>query len=399
MELNLKLASFARRLWLLEFIDQLAAGLLAAIGVSTLVVGIDRLLYLGTDARLVAGVTLLAALAWAVISVVLWKPVTQLDAAIRADRALGLGDRIPSAVQLRDQGGAWALAVADDAAQRLKAASPVAVFPYTATWPPRLVVPAAIAFILVALAPSVDLLGRMRREVRLRVAAETEATSTANALAAASRRLPPHSAVAADSLGGLRVSLVRIEKELLKGLDDSQRTELAADLRRLAALLGEEHGGKQLAERIKAAADAIAKGAKDATEMLRGAQEELARLEEMLRSTVALSPEMQKLAEAERASFRAAAATAATSNVKADTNPADADLVDVAALGKEGGGRADPTGIIYPLDEPRAPLLGAEARYEQALSSALVDLETGRIPAGYARLIRAYFDAIRPIGP
>lgn len=399
MELYLKIARFARRLRLLEFLDRIAVGLLMAFGLSTLVVGIDRLIYLGIDARAVGGVLALIAILWAAWNPVLRRPVTRLYAAIRADRALSLGDRLPCAIQLLEHNGPWALAVANDAAERIRPFDPARVFPYRAKWPARLLMPAIIVFVLVSLTPSADLLGRMRMEVRRRVAAEAEARSAASALAAASRRLPPNNAANANSLHGLRLSLVRIEKDLVDGVDDSQRTELAADLRRLAALLGEERGAERLAERIQSTANAIAMGDKDAARMLRGAQEELARLEEMLKPTDALSNEMQKIAEAERAALQHTDTSPTASHVKADIAPAGVDLVELAATGKEPSGGAEPTGIIYPPTEPRTPFTGAEGEHEQAIRSALTEIESGRIPPGYARLVRAYFDAIRPAEP
>lgn len=399
MELNLKMARFARRLLLLELLDRIAVGVLAAFGLSTLIVGIDRLIYLGADARIIGGALIFVALAWAIIDIAARRRVTRLEAAIKADQMLGLADRLPCAIQMLEHDGPWALAVVNDATQRIRSVTPRSVFPYRAKWPARLLAPAIIVFTLVSLAPSADLLGRMRAEVRRRVAAEAEALSAATALAAATRRLSPNNAVSTDSPRELRLSLARIEKKLLDGLDDSKRADLATDLRRLAALLGEERGGERLAERINSTADAIARNDKDAGRMLRAAQEELARLEEMLKATDALSKEMQEIAEIERSALRHTNASPTASHVKADIAPIDADLVELAASGRELSGTTEPTGIIYSRAEPRTLPTGAEGGHEQALRSALVDIETGRIPSGYARLVRAYFDAIRPAEP
>ena len=377
-----------------------------ALGLAILLVALDKLIYLGIDPLATAAILVALAIGVAVVMLRRRGGYSRLRAAVETDRAMGLGDRLASALQLGGSDGPWAEAVARDAGQRLRDVRAADVFPLRPGLASRLLVPAAVVLALVAALPPADLFGRMEREVERRVAAQGDAERTQRAAAVAARRLPAGSMPDLDpqgrqgGLGGLRVMFVEVERDLAAGkIDGSRGLELSDRLRRMAELMAAQRADAKLTECIRKTAEALAAGDGRAADMLRRAQEELARLEEQLRATESMDRFMRKLAEKKRSAAR----TADTSQFAGVREPRiagepDAGLVEVSAVAKAPLERdAGAAGIIYSRVATGISSAGAVRRYEQAVRSARRQIDSGGVPAGYARLVRNYFDAIRPV--
>ena len=224
---------------------QVARSLLIGVGVAVLLVAVDKLVYLGIDLRSVIGVVVCVAACTGVVVAVCGRRATRLTAAVEADRALGLADRIASAVQLGRSDGPWAEAVTLDAGERARAIRVADVFPFRATLAARLLVPAIIVLALVWLLPPLDVLGRMERavtaELHERMEAERTASVTESAVVAAGVDSSDGGAARESDesvLGALRVTLFRIEQDLARGkMDDTRRIDLSEKLKYYALLL------------------------------------------------------------------------------------------------------------------------------------------------------------------
>ncbi len=401
VRLRAKLARLAWRMRAVVFARRLSVCLFWALCLATAVVGLDRLIYLGIDAVAVTAILALAAFAVAALLVGVRDKVTLLRAATRADRVLGLGDRLASALQLSRSDGAWAEAVAADARERFREVRAADVFHFAPTLAARLLIPALIVLVLVSLLPPADLLGRMEREVETRLAAQAEAERQQRAVTAAVEQLPGGSDLQSQptGLGGLRLAFVKIEKELLAGeIDAERRLRLSDRLRRLAGAMQEQVGETELSKAIRKTAEALARGGQDAAAQLRALQEQLDRLERALKESQSMDGHMRELAERKRAAMR----TADTSEFarKRETEPRgepDDDLVELGAIGRKPPEQAAPTGIIYSSGAGRETPAEISADYEAAARSAYAEIDSGVIPPEFARLVRDYFDSIKPV--
>jgi len=254
--------------------------------------------------------------------------------------------------------------------------------------------------------PPADLLGRMRREAESVVAAEAEGRRGERALrssgaadAAAGLQASAGAKTGTGGLGGLRLTLVKIEKDLAAGkLGDAKRIELSEHLRRLAGLMSERRAGPALTESLNRTAAALNQGDRSAAaKMLRAAQNELARLEDALKKAGAMDAHMKKLAAKAREALRASAAPASAQPLPPTPDPAGG-LVEQAPLARQRGADERPVGILY---SSTAAARGAAATkppwaYDDALDSARNWLEEQRLPADYVRLVQDYFSSIKP---
>ncbi|MFW6162801.1 MAG: hypothetical protein ACODAJ_08505 [Planctomycetota bacterium] len=149
-----------------------ARALCAALGVATALALAERLLSLGMSVGAAVVVPLWAALGLTVVLVLLRWP-GRLTAAMRADRRLGLDERLSSA--LAGGHGPMAELMRADAARRVEGMDPAASFPLR--WPgsARLVPLLAAVLALAVLVPELDLLGLA--EARRRAAAQARGAS------------------------------------------------------------------------------------------------------------------------------------------------------------------------------------------------------------------------------
>lgn len=386
-----------RRITWLQFINRLSVCLLWALGLGIALALTDKLVFLDLDTSLAAGLLLGAAAAAAMMITLLRSGVTPLGAAQEADRALALADRLASAVQLHDTNGPWADAVAMDADTRTDYAGWAEAVPYRPSSPARLCIPAAIVLGLVFALPPADLLGRMERTVDRRVAAQERAGRASEAIALAAAALDS-TAGRADTPGRLRITLVRIRKDLLAGKTSaSARAQWGSRLQQLAELMAEEDGGEELVSALLSAAQALAKGDKATAGLLQAAAEQLARLEEQLGNPQWRNARMRELAAKKQATLRSVD-TALRGSKRALSGVEDADdLIELPARAREEEDRTPPTtGLIYSHHAAGAAVAAARLDYEQAARSAFAEVEAKRIPPQYARLVRDYFSSIRP---
>jgi hypothetical protein len=199
-----------------------------------------------------------------------------------------------------------------------------------------------------------------------------------------------------EALGGLRLRLVRIEKDLLAGeVNAARRLVLSEQIARLAEHLAEEGADDRLAGALRAAAEALERGDEGAAARLRAAAEELARLEEKLKDPEWADRHLKELADRVRAAASADAGPP-PSGLAAE-NLDDEGLVELAPHGAEAPAVPEwPAGVLYTARAGGVAPEEVERRYEAARAAALRELDGGRIPPGYRDLVRAYFQAVRP---
>ncbi len=408
MGLDAKIRDLVRRMRAVALARRLSAYLLWALGLAILLAALDKLVYLGGNiwlaAGVLAGVALLAALAGTAVGRHRRRLRRDIAAAAAADRALGLGDRLTSALELRRNGGPWADAVVHDAERHSRDLRSSEVFPLEPTISARLLIPAVILLGLISILPPADLLGRMEREVERQVAAETDALHNSSAIAAAFRSLPagrwarPETERPENSIGRLRLNLVRIEKDLAAAASPRKhQLELGHRLRQLAGLMKEHGADVGLVEAIKKAAEALETDDKEAAMLLRAAQQKLARLEEALRGPDEMGRYAKALAEKKAAEFRAVGTSDLSAALRRETTgEPDGDLVELAPTAGEPPQPSVPRGIVYSPRATGSTPAPAALDYERAVRSAHAQIESKKIPPGYARLVRDYFDSIRP---
>lgn len=383
---------------------RVAACLLWALGLAIIVTAVDKLVYLGIDVGLVAA-ALVAAAVPAGIALATWRGrVDRLRAAIEADRALGLSDRLASAVQLAQDDGPWADAVAGDADERSRGARARDVFPFVPTISARLLIPAGIVLVVVWLLPPADLFGRMAGAVERRVVRQAQAERSAAAVGAAVEQAglgagPAAARTAEGKLGALRITLVNIQRELAgRDIGEARRIELSKNLARLAALLAEGGAGPKLTDAIRKTGEKLAAADEGAAAALRAAQDELDRLEKALNNPDFANAYARRIAEKKRAELRSrGAADVAAARAPVPDAGADEDLVELAASAKRPPDSADGSGgIIYSPVNVRTPSAAGWRGHGDALKSANAQIESGVVPPRHARLVRDYFDAVRP---
>jgi len=381
-----QIARLTWRLRLVVFLRLLAACAMWALVAAALVTGIEKLFCLGVDVWPVAGGLAAAAPPAALLWMLVRRGVGRRDAARAADRALGLSDRLSSALELGRADGPWAEAVSRDAERHAADLAAARVFPIRATWPARLLVPAAIVLVLVALLPSADLLGRRARRAAQVARSETAAREAAHEL------LPDAAPdVAGSGLGALRLALVRIGRDLRAGsIDDARRVELGETLRRLAARLAAEGAEDALVESIRRTADALAEGREDALAGIRQAERELARLERELERAGGAPTTRQVETMAAGAHGAGAVRPAGPPGEGED------ELVELTAAAQRPPESEPAGGIIYSTRATGGAAENAAGDVETAARQADLLIETGRIPPGHAKLVRDYFTAIRP---
>ena len=387
---------------------QVARCLLIGVAVAILLAAADKLVYLGIDVRSLIGAALCLAAVTGIVLAARGKRATRLNAAVEADRVLGLADRIASAVQLGREDGPWAEAVTRDADERSRAIRAADVFPFHPTLAARLLVPAIIVLALVWLLPPLDLLGRMARaveaELQGRMAAERTASVAERAVAAAALG-PSGGAASPESrtggLGALRVTLFNIEQDLAGGkMENARRIDLSERLRRLAELMEQGGAAPKLAEAIRRASKKLASNDADAVASLRAAQEELDRLEKALRESKFTDAYARRIAERKRAELRAAAlAGGSEGSPGAADDGGDEDLVELAASAKRAPDAAGGSGgILYSPSDTGASRPADWRGYDASVKVATEQIESGAVPPRHARLVRGYFDSIKPVG-
>jgi len=405
-------ATVRRLVWRMRaaaFLRYLVASLLCSLCISILVAGFDRLIYFGPGA--VVAVAALAVAAMPAAAVLVWvegrpraRPAA-VHAAICADRSLGLGDRLASALELGPADGPWAEAVVTDADRCSAEVLAADVFPLRPTLCARLLVPAAIVLGIVFMLPRADLLGRMRRAVEQSVAEQVIAERKDRAIAAAASGMGAGSwpglgeGESPQTAGALRVALVKIRQDLLSGmLDDATRLDLGERLRRLAALAEAQGADRRLADAVRNTALALSRGDEEAARALRAAAEELARLEKALAGSDLMDKGLREWAEREQTALEAARLSPSTDarGPQGAGMPEDG-LVEVTAVAKKPPESDAPSGgIIYSGHAMGEAVGRAVGDYESAARAARAQIESGEIPPRYIRLVRDYFDAIKP---
>ena len=298
----------------------------------------DRLVYLGVDVVPLVGSVLCLAAGTGIVLAVCGRRGTRLNAAVEADRALGLADRVASAVQLGQDDGPWAEAVTQDANERTRAIRVADVFPFRPTPAARLLVPAVIVFALVWLLPPLDLLGRMESAVEADLQERMTAERTERVAGRGAATLgAPSDESNGGGLGALRVTLFKIEQGLAGGkVDNARRIDLSEKLKRLAQLIEQGGGASKLAEAIKRAGEGLAGNDADARAMLRAAQEELDKLARALEESKFTDAHAREIAERKRAELQAAALVHGSegSPAAADDSGGE-DLVELAAAARQ----------------------------------------------------------------
>jgi hypothetical protein len=171
--LNIVLRRVRRRLALQQWIGFNIRALLISLTVCVLIRALTKLFPTLPDpeyvyiACLVAGV--LAATGWAV-----YRRPRLLDAALEADRRLGLQERLTSSLALEGAEGPMVEAVHADARQRLTQVNILEAFPF---YPPRaarwLLVP-VLAFAVASFVPELDLFGLQKQKVEAKAKQETQ---------------------------------------------------------------------------------------------------------------------------------------------------------------------------------------------------------------------------------
>ncbi|MFO7900755.1 MAG: hypothetical protein R6V58_17050, partial [Planctomycetota bacterium] len=254
------------------------------------------------------------------------------------------------------------------------------------------------------LLPPADLLGRMEREVAGEVAAELEAERTGRAIAAARAAGPAGRPMRTPAepdaeLERLRLRFFRIERELLQGDTGAARQlELRDELRRLARTMAEKGAGPDLTEAIRRTARSLQEGNDDETvSALRAAQEELDRMANALADGDERAGHEAELAQRLRAAMTESPAREPAGPRPKPAEDAD-DLLELAPVATPPEPRQADGGIVYHGITTGADPATATRTHEDARGAALREISEGRVPAGYARLVRDYFDAVQPAG-
>ncbi|MFW6108086.1 MAG: hypothetical protein ACOC70_02680 [bacterium] len=403
-----KVARFAWRLRAADLARRLAACLLGALAVAIAVAAVDKLIYLGIDTvPLVLCLALggcVAAAVWSLAALRTSRLPATLRAAMAADRALGLADRLMSAVQLGRDDGPWVQAIVRDATERIRPVRPGDVFPLRASLPMRLFLPAAIVLTVLLLLPPADLLGRMEHEVADEVAAELEAERTGRAIAAARAAGPAGAPTGRPAepeaeLQRLRLRFFRIEREMLEGdMRAARQLELRDELRRLARRMAEHDADPELTAAIRRTARSLQEGNDEETvSALRATQEELDRMAKALAGREERTGHEAELADRLRAAMAESRAPEPAGPPPEPAEHAD-HLVELAPVADPPEPRRPEGGIVYRDITTGADPATATRTHQAARGAALHEISEGRIPPGYARLVRDYFDAVRPAG-
>ncbi|MBL0922432.1 MAG: hypothetical protein IBJ10_09940 [Phycisphaerales bacterium] len=233
--------SAAARASLREALGLLGPALTAGFVVAGLLVAADRLLALGLSVWALTAAPALIAAGAAVVVAVSRRP-DEAGAAERVDRALGLRDRLSSAIELHDIEGdeengfvRWAVEDAEQAAQKASVARaiPLRLDGWWAVWP---ALGAAVVFAAV-MAPSMDLLGRGEAKQR-RLVEATQRSETAAEIAEAAERAREAIEEAARGASDEQLrALEELEKQLTEGLmdPDEARAKAAASLEEMAS--------------------------------------------------------------------------------------------------------------------------------------------------------------------
>ncbi len=199
----------------------------------------------------------------------------------------------------------------------------------------------------------------------------------------------------------MRFTLLKIEKDLAAGtMDNARRIDLSERLRRLAELMEQGGAGSKVAEAIRKAGEKLAGNDADAVAALRAAQDELDRLEKALQDSKFTDAYARRIAEKKRAELRAAAlarGSAGRPEVAADVE--DEDLVELAATARRPPDAAGGSeGILYSPKETRPAGATGWRGYDASVKVAVEQIESGTVPPRHARLVRSYFDSIKPVG-
>lgn len=382
---------------------EIARCLLIATAAAIVLVAADKLVYLGVDVRWMIGALLCTAVV-AGLAIALYRGrIDRLGAAIEADRVLDLGDRMASALQLGRTDGPWAKAVAKDADERSRAVRSAEVFPLRLPLPARFLVPAVIVLALVWLLPPLDLLGRMQRavetQVRERLAAERTAGAADGAMAESMLGSSGGVASEAGGPGRLRVVIFKIEQELAGGkMDNVRRITLSKELQRLAERLNERGAAPKLTEAIRKASERLAANDANALASLRAAREELDRIEKALKDPEFADAYARRIAERTRAELRAAAPDTGQTGAPVAGDGGGEDLVELAASAKRPPDSAGgSSGILYSPSDAGTSRPADSRGHAAALKAADAQIESGAIPPRHARLVRSYFDSVRPV--
>ena len=382
---------------------EIARCLLIATAAAIVLVAADKLVYLGVDVGSMIGALLCTAVV-AGLAIALYRGrIDRLGAAIEADRVLDLGDRMASALQLGRTDGPWAKAVAKDADERSRAVRSAEVFPLRLPLPARFLVPAVIVLALVWLLPPLDLLGRMQRavetQVRERLAAERTAGAADGAMAESMLGSSGGVASEAGGPGRLRVVIFKIEQELAGGkMDNVRRITLSKELQRLAERLNERGAAPKLTEAIRKASERLAANDANALASLRAAREELDRIEKALKDPEFADAYARRIAERTRAELRAAAPDTGQTGAPVAGDGGGEDLVELAASAKRPPDSAGgSSGILYSPSDAGTSRPADSRGHAAALKAADAQIESGAIPPRHARLVRSYFDSVRPV--
>lgn len=353
--------------------------LCAAFAVSLLIVA-DKIFFLG-DGLIPSLIIIAVCFPLAGILAAALDPVTIFRTAKVIDKAAGLDDRVLSAATIPED-SSWRAAVEADAINKLKEIHASTLIPFRATLAARLIVPAAIVMALAMVVPQMDVLGRRNKRVLdegRNAAMAQHAIASAAGASEGTEDEPP------QTLGALRVSLVKIEQDISNNKMESARlAEVSEKLKKLSSALLKSQSGNAAGESIKRAAEALARGDADAAGALQAAQAELEKLERALEK--ALAQEQDLLINAER--------TAAEINggPKAQSQPAGEDLIELPSSARN---RAEPPGVIYPA-RTGSPPEQAKNTYQKAIHDLNVKAESGQIPLKHLPLVKSYFDSIKP---
>jgi hypothetical protein len=205
----------------------------------------------------------------------------------------------------------------------------------------------------------------------------------------------------AGALGSLSVTLLKIEQTFADGkMTDARRIELSEKLKRLAELMEQGGGASKLTDAIKRAGEELAENGPNATALLRAAREELARLERALEDSKFTDAYARQVAERKRAELRAAALASGSDESPATADDTgDEDLVELAAAARRPPDEPSGTGgILYSTDETKPSGAAGWPGYDRSAKMAMEQIESGVVPPRHARLVRGYFDSIRPSG-
>ena len=396
MRLNAAVARLTRRWWTVTVFRWLAVCELCALALGVIIVGVDKLIYLGIGTGAVVAAFVIAAVPAAVLLAAWRGGVNRLGAAMHADQALKLGDRLASAIELRAKDGPWADAVVRDAEGYVAGIRARDVFPLRMSWPGRLLVPAAVVLVVVSLLPPGDLLGRRQRAAEQIAEDRVEAERTQPVIeeaAPALVRAAGGTEAEAKTGSGLRVTLMNIQHEMAKGtLKEAQRIDLSDALRKLAARMAAQRGDPALARALEDTAKALAANDPKAVERIQTALEQLARNEDALKAAEGLDKRMRELVARQLAQLRGSERPES----RPLTEGPGGELIEAPARGANG--ETPVQGVNYARVSTGIEPSEAKPEHDAAVRAAEAGIESGAVPARYARLVRGYFDAIKPAG-